>query len=510
MEAIPQRAAPRTDSLAEAVLLLLAINIVQRGVGFLRGVLFCRWLDPRELGEWDLAFGFLQWMAPLVVLGLPGSFGRYAEHYRQRGQLRTFLRWTSGSTVLLSVLGVAAVVLAGPWVSEAVFGNPQRVSMVWLLAGCLGVVIAFNFFGELFTSLRLYRVVSAMQLLHSMSFALLGGVLLLGWQATASGVLTAYALASLIALVLPLACLRGTWRSLTDGPELSKRSLLGRLLPYAGWIWMTNWLANSFEVADRYLLLHFSGLPAGEALVQVGNYHSSRLLPLLLVSIATMLASVALPHLTHDWEAGRREAVVRRVNLMIKLTGFALLLGAAVILLAAPLVFDVAFHGKYAGGLDVLPWTLTYCTWFGIICIAQNYLWCAERAGLGSLTMLVGLSVNVSLNLVLLPRYGLQGTVLATSAANLAVLAMTGILGRLCGLRLHAASYLVAALPALLPLGPWPLLAVLSALIVVAIVSDRLLLPDEKRELLDVWRCYCGRLGFLGWPQTQGASRTDY
>ena len=58
-------------------------------------MLFCRWLDPEQLGLWDMAFSFLLLAAPLAVLAIPGSFGRYLEYYRRRGQLHVFLRRTS-------------------------------------------------------------------------------------------------------------------------------------------------------------------------------------------------------------------------------------------------------------------------------------------------------------------------------------------------------------------------------------------------------------------------------
>ena len=49
----------RTDTLADSVLILLALTGVQRLVGFGRAMLFCRWLDAEQLGQWDMAFGFL-------------------------------------------------------------------------------------------------------------------------------------------------------------------------------------------------------------------------------------------------------------------------------------------------------------------------------------------------------------------------------------------------------------------------------------------------------------------
>ena len=90
------------------------LTVVQRLVGFVRAVLFCRWLDAEQLGLWDMAFSFLLLAAPLSVLAIPGSFGRYLEHYRRRGQLRRFLRWT-----MLACGGLAAAACRGHPVGPA-------------------------------------------------------------------------------------------------------------------------------------------------------------------------------------------------------------------------------------------------------------------------------------------------------------------------------------------------------------------------------------------------------
>ncbi len=185
--------------------------------------------------------------------------------------------------------------------------------------------------------------------------------------------------------------------------------IFGRaLLSFAAWVWVGNLLYNLFDVADRYMIVHTSNAP--DPLAVVGSYHSSRIVPLLLVSIATLLGTMLLPHLSHDWESGRRERVSATMNLMLKLLGLLLFTGSIAILLAGPFLFNVAFNGKFRGGLEVLPWTLTYCSWFGLATMAQMYLWCAERAHLSCLALFIGLVTNIGLNLLLLPHYGLPGS----------------------------------------------------------------------------------------------------
>src|SRR5580704_8365613 len=110
-ELAPQAAAcPRGDTLAASVVLLLVMTAVQRLIGFGRGILFCRWLEPEQLGQWDVAFGFLNLAAPLAVMGLPGSFGRYVEYFRQRSQFHIFLRRTAAASAATSLIVVVAMV----------------------------------------------------------------------------------------------------------------------------------------------------------------------------------------------------------------------------------------------------------------------------------------------------------------------------------------------------------------------------------------------------------------
>ncbi len=153
---VPGRpAALRTDALSDSIIVLLVLAAVQRIVGFVRGVLVCRWLSPQELGQWDMAFGFLTLGAPLVVLGLPGSFGRYVEYFRQRGQLERLLRRTAVACIALTSLAVLAVLLARPFFSTIVFGRPDEIQLMLVLAICLAAVIAFNYLTELLTALRM-------------------------------------------------------------------------------------------------------------------------------------------------------------------------------------------------------------------------------------------------------------------------------------------------------------------------------------------------------------------
>lgn len=484
----------RSDSLADSVAILMLLTLIQPVVGFVRGLLFCRWLDPAELGTWDIALGFLTFAAPLVVLGIPGSFGRYVEYYRQRGSARRFLLAATLATISLTGLFALAMSAFSGRFSDWIFGSADQVRFVWLLALALGPLVAFGFVTELLNAFRLYRVVSVLQLLRSASFLGLGALLLFAWRMSAASIVWAYAISSLAVVLLGAIWLVQAWGDCRSQEPASYASLARKVAPFALWMWTANNLCNLFQIVDRYLIVHASGLPQLAALELVGNYHSARVVPLLIGVFANMLSSILLPHFSHAWEAGRASDVSTQLSLALKLFSFAITVGSAIFLVSAPLLFRYAFEGKYAAGQAVLPWTLLSQIWYGMACIGQTYLWCREQARLGSVTLLLGMIVNIALNLFLLPRFELWGAVWASAAAMFVVVVSVYCFNAWLGKKNDLGVWLAAAFPAALVLGPWGALAITAILAALAWRTNWILSPDERDRLGGVAAQYGNRL----------------
>ncbi len=474
----------RTETLAGSVAILLAMTLAQRSVGFVRGILFCRWLEPTELGQWDLTFGFLMLAAPVTVMGLTGGYGRYVEHYRLRGQLRCFLRRT---VLYVAALACAAVTMIMVWrerISEAVFGTPHCQSLMLWASLSLLALVAFNTLFELFGGLRLFRLAGGMQFIQSMLFAGLGVTLALFWEPTARSLVVAFGGACAGCFLGAIPWLQRTRRGMPpDTAALRRADLWRKIIPFAASVWVSNWLANLFDLVDRWMLVRCGGADVAAALAAVGNYHAARVLPLPLLTIAALLRSAVLPHWSHDWEAGRRQAVGDQLNFVLKSWGLVLMVVSTCLVLAAPTLFNVAFNGKYSGGLEVLSLTVIYLGWEGLSAVATSYLWCAERPGLGSLPLAAGLALNVGLNLLLVPRYGLHGAVTATTLANLLSLSLAYLLNAYLGAKPSRAVWLVSLAPASLLLGPWATAAATVTLLHQAWRGEWLFTASERTRL---------------------------
>ncbi|HEY3393580.1 MAG TPA: lipopolysaccharide biosynthesis protein [Lacipirellulaceae bacterium] len=494
----------RPDTLAASVAILLLASVVQRSVGFGRGVLFCRWLTPDELGTWEMAYSFLLLAAPVVVLGLPGSFGRYLERFRQRGQLRTFLRRASIWTATLTAVAAGLIVVAAGPFSELVFGRGDERSLVVLLAVSLVAVILHHFLEALFAALRKFSIVSAMHFCQSMLFAALSLGLLWWWRLAAESIVIGYGMACLVSAGGALAW-KGRALAEEAAPDggVAHREFWPPLVRFAVWVWLTNLLCHLFGVVDRYMLLHWSGLDDEAALALVGQYHASRIVPLLFLSVADLLAGIVLPYLSHDWEAGARERVSERLNLVIKLTSLVTMAGGVVVLWAAPLLFHVAFEGRYDEGLAVLPWTLTYCIWYSLLLVAQNYIWCAERVKWSTVSLAAGLVINFGLNLVLIPVWGLLGAVVATTVATGSALGVLYSINHRAGMRLQPGMIWLTMAPAVLCGGAGCATAALVVLAIAMPFSKMLFTPEERDAIVQLARTQLDKLSALWSPQVE-------
>jgi O-antigen/teichoic acid export membrane protein len=202
-----------------------------------------------------------------------------------------------------------------------------------------------------------------------------------------------------------------------------------------------------------------------------------------MVSVAEMLSGLVMPHLSHDWEVGRRAEVSARLNLAIKLTAFGMLAFGAGVLAGGPLLFHVVLEGRYDAGLQVLPWSAASCVFYSLYLIGQNYLWCAEKNGLQTAPLILGLAVNVLFNLLLLPGFGLYGCVVSSTLAAGTCLFAVLWLNRLHGMAVDRGTWLAGIAPMTLGFGPLASIAACALLALLSWTSDLVLTADERAQL---------------------------
>ncbi len=471
------------DSFARGVMVMLVINLGQRVVGLLRNFGFCQFLTDSELGHWALANSFLMFTAPLVVLGLPGSFGKFVEYYRQRGCLRLYLTRTATVIGLSSAVLAMAMVASPEWISWLVYRDAATTRVVaWTVIALLAQV-GYNLVYDVTLSLRQVRTISWMQFIHGVSFAVLS-IFWLSLDADWAVLLSSYATACVLGMAVGM---RSVWSNCSDelvqsGP-ITHRELWPRIVPFAIALWTTNLLANTFDLCDRYMLLHFTpgGVEVGQALV--GQYYCGRIMPNLVSSLALMLSGLVLPYLSADWEAGKFESIRRRMIQVVSVTSVVFTgLGIAALVIS-PVLFDHYFAGRYRVAQSVLGLSFIQCIWQSTYLICSSYLVCAERAKQFCISLAIGLGINVGLNLMLIEPFGLWGAVVATLVANFVVMLLTFRSMARLGCSVGARTFILSAFPAVLLLGPTPAAVAIGLLFILASRTQYVLTSQDRSDI---------------------------
>lgn len=472
------------DSLVVGVVAMAAMTVVQKGIGFVRGIAFGCWLDDGELGRWSLAISFLNLAAPLIVLGLPGTFGRYLGEFFDRGHLRAFLTRTLACASLTAAIGIGLFLGFADQASWLFFGDMNERSLVVATALALLGVLTLNTASEIFTSLRVNRLVSSMQFLHATLFALLSVGLLASGFSSAEWLIAVYGIAAALAAVPGVRLLASRWRRIPVAEDSPAWSQVGRKLAVmAFWIWIVNILANLFDAADRYVLVHFTNLSAEASQGLVGQYQSSLLLPSLLIGMGTAFGGAMLPHLARSRARGD---VAGAGNLLVTATKLTVVVFVALgfaALWTGPVLFDLLWRGKFEAGENVLGLALMHGVWLSAAFLLQNWLWCAEKARFGALSFFVGLIVNVALNVALAPIFGLPGVVVATLAGDAVALMMMLVVTRRFGLRAPVALWLALTMPLSLAAGSLYGAGIFGVALALGLLFGNLIRPEEIEQV---------------------------
>ena len=470
-----------SDSLAVGVVFAISLTVIQRAVGFVRGILFCRYMPDHELGQWSMVYSFLMLLAPLAVLGLPGSFGRFVEYYMQRGQAGVFIRRIAKISCVLTLLLAGSMYLLPVTFSQIMFRSPEHTDIIGCMAFAIVMVSTCNFLFSLMESLRQIRLVTIMRFVQGVSFAVFGTVFILTWSNGASAATFGFAIACSLASI-PALCFLWKYQNAfaQTGETLTQSAMWKRIAPFAIWLWASNFVHNMFEVADRYMLVHWSSVPSEVAHGFVGQYHSGRVVPLLLVGIAVVICGLFLPFMTVLWEKGQKREATRQINMTIKLMAIGFTTAAIAIIILSPLLFDVILDGRYDDGLAVLPLTLVYCIWFSLFWMWQTYLWVAEKGKLVFAVTAVGLVTNLALNALLIPHMELWGAVIATATATFACVILVGFANLYAGGSIDNRIWGLLALPLIALLPVWLACVILLAVVAISWKTNFIFDPDDR------------------------------
>lgn len=382
----------------------LPANIVQAVVGLLTIVVFTRLLTPEQYGGYALALTAMTLAHTTLFTWTEAAMARFQARSTERGEgadhLATLLR-------AFAVLAVVFPVIA----AVAVWRVPMAAPLKLAVAAGMAAVI-FRSLLKLAQERR--RADGAVMSASALDMAQTAGgfaigAAAIGLGAGAAGPMLGFALAAVLCLVfaLPrdLALARG---GRVEAARLAEYARYG--LPVA----LSLILALVISATDRFLLAAFLDATA------VGVYHAGYSLANRTLDVMFIwLGMAGGPALVAALERGGRPALEasarEQASLMILLT---LPAAVGVALVARPLAEVMVGEALVAGAAHVTPWIAVgaFCSGVTTYYLHQAFT-LGRRTSLLFAAMTVPAGANLLANIVLIPRFGIEGAMWATAGS---------------------------------------------------------------------------------------------
>jgi O-antigen/teichoic acid export membrane protein len=418
--------------------------IFSRGLSFLRVLVVAKLLGDagqREFGLYQPALELVNWLVPVVMLGLGDVAERYAVIFENRNLLGAMIR---RHLLQLSIIGGGAILLLtlGSSIFAELFLGVVNASGAAVVIWCAVTVFAlavYQYVAALLRGMRAYAASAGMEATSAvllLAFSAIGAV---GGQAVF--LVIAYALSIILPLGFYLVLLARHLRGGRAAPAVQEAAdtASAPVLEYATPISEAPNLTRfaRFSVLRLMLVMTFGFLtiwsvralsrPAFDpmpfynyrdyALEQTANFAMPYRIAQLLAYLAVTIWAASYGIAAHAWSHGhirRAKAELFRVGkfggVLLTLLAVGLLLSRSLFALVLPLAYGDAI-------MKLLPAMLALFMWYGFLTFSTVYADLQEKPHLGALAWAVAIVIQVTVLVLPLgieaPRHVLTSSILA-------------------------------------------------------------------------------------------------
>jgi O-antigen/teichoic acid export membrane protein len=403
-------------------------TIIPRLLNYLLVPFYTRVFSQEAYGQITELYAYVAFLLVFLTYGMETAFFRFA----QKGDSHKVFNTVWSSIIASSSVFVLLIVLFYKPLAFSTGYDAESLFVVLIaLIVALDAVTAIPFAGlRQRNKARVFAFIKIANVTFNIGFNILFLVLIptksLQWSSALLGpdsglvvwVFVSNLLASLITLLLLL-------------PHTSKfrfqlnLSLLRPMLNYALPVLVVGLAGMVNEVIDKLLLKHLLPDP-NTALAQVGIYGANYKLAVLMTLFIQVFRYAVEPFFFANAEKKGSPELFARVTNYFIIFGLLIFLLVTLYLDFFKLLIGPAFHD----GLDIVPIILMANLFYGIFFNLSVWYKVTDRTRYGAAISLIGASITLLLNILLIPKWGYYGSAWAHFVCYLAMMAISYLWGK--------------------------------------------------------------------------------
>jgi len=392
-------------------------NIAQALASFGTVALLTRLLSDAEYGRFSLIFTIMTLVHYLVFTWAEAAASRNYAKAKENNQTADHFATLLGVFLInVSIFVVLAVLIT-------IFYPAERAGKMALAAAFAATIVRSILKIALETrrmdlqSMR-FASVESFHILIGLALTIIG-VWLLGYKE--QGPFIALLIAAIMALII-------------EGPFLLSMAKSGKFdkvlardyLAFGYPIGLGLILTMALNTGDRFLIAGYLG-EADVGIYSAGYQVAARILDIVFV----WASSATFPLLVAAYESGNEKELAKSAR-----NSFALRLGLGapcalgIALIAAPLCEVLIGPSMRSKAIEIVPWIALAGLFMGLSDYFSDAFMLARKVKERMIIMLIPTALNIVLNILLLPKFGLSGAVIATVISFAVGLLLFAILGR--------------------------------------------------------------------------------
>ncbi|HIH26255.1 flippase [Candidatus Woesearchaeota archaeon] len=386
--------------------------MISKVLGYSYRLIIAR-LGPEDYGILSIALAIFNFLGIIAVLGMPQAIQRYVSFYKERKQeskilgiVRYCLRLTFSFGVIIALI----LFILSDWIAVSIF-HEQKLS---LLIKIIAVIIPLDGIRSIFINLcKAYKYLLPEIYIRNIGENFIKVVFTIIFLSLGLGLLgatLAYAVAVIFTVILSYIFVKKVYKFRSEKqPEYERRVWLHYSIP----LLINHFLLLILLWMDTFMLGIFRS--SGE----VGIYNAASPTAQLIYVFPLALLSLFLPVLSSLYSKNDTKALHSCYASVTKWIFVVNLYSLIVLTYFAREILTLLFGKIYETGFIVLIILVSGYFIYHLSLPANNILMIIEKTRLVFIISLIGATLNIILNYLLIPKYGILGAGIATGLSVL-------------------------------------------------------------------------------------------
>jgi O-antigen/teichoic acid export membrane protein len=372
-------------------------------------------ISTEVYGLFSLAVMVSGWVVAFASLGLFGGITRYVSYYRGKNQINKInylIKISLIAALISSILAGILLFLLAEFISLNIFNKPDLIIYLKGFSLAIPLTILSGILLSIIQAFEKVKIYSFLRNVLDNGIKLLILLILIWIGFKTKAVIYSYISGMFIVLIIAFYICK------YKIPELFKKHLLNKktkkqitqkLFSYSWPLIFTGLVAFIFSWLDLFAIGYFI-----EDVAQAGIYSAAVPLAALMAIAPGLFIQLFFPLITKEF-AKKDNKVIKEMSKQIGKWIFIINLPFLILILLFPgAIINLFFKPEYLAASESLRFLAIGMFFYSIFIISENLLSMAGKSKIVLSNVIIASILNLILNFILVPKYGINGAAFAT------------------------------------------------------------------------------------------------